>query len=64
MNQQLAAKDPGGPEARIADVAETAEYIGELLAQLERLARSHGLVKLQYLLKACQDEAAAIVAAR
>ncbi len=64
MNQQIAAKNPAAPEPRIANEAETAEYIGELLSQLERLARSHGLVKLQYLLKACQDETALIAAAR
>jgi len=43
--------------ARLADEAETAEYIGDLVSQLERLARTHGLVRLQYLLAACREEA-------
>ncbi|HNS85903.1 MAG TPA: hypothetical protein PKH09_03300 [Parvularculaceae bacterium] len=52
--------DEGG--AIIADEAETAEYIGDLIGQLERLARSHGLVKLQYLLGVCREEAAKVAA--
>jgi len=43
--------------ARLADEAETAEYIGDLVSQLERLARTHGLVRLQYLLGTCREEA-------
>ena len=41
----------------MADEAETAQYIADLLGQLERLARTHGLVRLQYLLRTCQEEA-------
>lgn len=42
---------------RLAGEAETAEYICDLVSQLERLARMHGLVRLQYLLGACREEA-------
>ena len=42
---------------RLADECETAEYVAELLTQLERIARGHGLVRLQYLLRECRDEA-------
>ncbi|MCA8888006.1 MAG: hypothetical protein KDA46_04185 [Parvularculaceae bacterium] len=41
----------------LADEAETAEYIADFLDQLEKLARTHGLVKLQYRLIECRDEA-------
>lgn len=57
MEQDSAARKTAPARARMADAAETAEYIGDLLAQLERLARTHGLVKLQYLLRTCQEEA-------
>lgn len=42
---------------QLADEAQTAEYIGDLVTQLERLARSQGLIQLQYLLGACREEA-------
>lgn len=48
--------------ACLADEAETAEYIGDLVGQLERLASTRGLVRLQYLLKSCRDEAIRISA--
>ncbi|OFX01126.1 MAG: hypothetical protein A3E78_11500 [Alphaproteobacteria bacterium RIFCSPHIGHO2_12_FULL_63_12] len=53
------AKAAGEPNqaARLADEEQTAEYIGDLVFQLERLARSQGLVQLQYLLGACREEA-------
>lgn len=57
MNQQLKKADPAPQRSRLADEAETAQYIADLVAQLERIARGHGLVKLQYLLKTCQEEA-------
>ncbi|MCB2113948.1 MAG: hypothetical protein R3C42_04070 [Parvularculaceae bacterium] len=50
-------EDRDGGEISLAGDAETAEYIGDLVGQLERLACTHGLVKLQYLLAACRDEA-------
>lgn len=46
-----------GESSRLADEAQTAEYIGDLVTQLERLARSHGLVRLQYHLGLCREEA-------
>lgn len=54
-----AAKAVQGKNARVelADEAQTAEYIGDLVAQLERLARTQGLIQLQYLLGACREEA-------
>ena len=48
--------------AGLADEQETAEYIGDLVRQLEKLAATHGLVKLEYLLAACREEAQEIVA--
>lgn len=48
--------------ARLADEAETAEYIGDLVSQLERLAQSHGLVQLQYYLGVCREEARKVTA--
>lgn len=61
MKRDATAAEPS-EKPRLADEAETAEYIGDLLAQLERLAHSQGLVQLQFLLKACRDEAARIAA--
>ena len=43
--------------SRLATGSETAEYIADLLNQLERLAATAGLVKLQYLILAARDEA-------
>ena len=58
MNKALAkAANKQEPSRRLADEAQTAEYIGDLVTQLERLARSQGLVQLQYLLGACREEA-------
>ncbi|NWG93053.1 MAG: hypothetical protein HXY21_11205 [Parvularculaceae bacterium] len=51
-------------QPRLASDAETAEYIGDLVSQLERLACNHGLVLLQYLLKGCQEEAERVAADR
>lgn len=55
------AVQPVGEESSssvgLADERQTAEYIGDLLAQLERLARGQGLVRLQYLLCASREEA-------
>ncbi len=63
MKPAIKPMGDGGREPRLADEAETAEYIGDLVTQLERLARMHGLVKLQYLLSVCREEASAICAA-
>jgi len=51
------AKAADEPRVRLADEAQTAEYICDLVTQLERLARTQGLVQLQYLLGACREEA-------
>jgi hypothetical protein len=56
-NPLPAAKSDEENASRIASDAETAEYIGDLAGQLERLARTHGLVRLQYLLSVCREEA-------
>ncbi|MEZ5921589.1 MAG: hypothetical protein R3C60_09600 [Parvularculaceae bacterium] len=48
---------------RLASEAETAEYIADLLEQLEMLARTHGLVELQYLLMQSREEAVKAAAA-
>jgi len=62
-NDAIARIEPAA-QPRLASAAETAEYIGDLLKQLERLARTHGLVRLQYLLKGCQEEAERVAADR
>lgn len=64
MEQDAAARKAPQDQPRMASETETAEYIGDLLVQLERLARTHGLVRLQYLLRSCQDEAAKVAAGR
>jgi hypothetical protein len=58
MGKSLATAESAtkaGPQ--LADDAQTAEYIGDLVGQLERLARTQGLVRLQYLLSVCREEA-------
>ena len=47
---------PPQPE-RLASETQTAAYIADLLGQLERLAQSAGLVRLQYLLRESVEEA-------
>lgn len=52
------AAEPGLADAHsLAAASETAEYVADLLSQLERLAHAHGLVRLQYLLIQARDEA-------
>ncbi len=63
MTRSIAQAETGPEEAvKLADDPETAEYISDLVTQLERLARTHGLVRLQYLLGACREEAQKIAA--
>ena len=50
---QKAPKEP----KRLANESETAEYIADLLGQLEKMAGTAGFVRLQYLLKESADEA-------
>lgn len=58
MGKPLAtAEDATKTSPQLADDAQTAEYIGDLIGQLERLARTQGLVRLQYLLSVCREEA-------
>lgn len=60
VNANLTTKET----AALADEMQTAEYIFELTAQLERLARMHGLVSLAFKLGGCREEAANIAAGR
>lgn len=63
MTKSLAKAENSDEESvTLAQDGETAEYIGDLVTQLERLARSQGLVHLQYLLGACREEAQKISA--
>jgi hypothetical protein len=62
--KQPVRKEEPGDAPRIASDAEAAEYISDLLGQLERLARAHGLVALQFLLKTCREEASRLAAGR
>jgi hypothetical protein len=63
MKQQakVAAEEAAAP--RLANEAETAEYIADLLSELQRLAASAGLVQLQYFILQAQDEAKRAAAA-
>ncbi len=64
MKQKVKRLDETEAPPRLATGTETAEYIGDLLGQLEVLARTKGLVKLQFLLLSCQDEASRIAAGK
>jgi len=58
MSTQAGAQRAASKEdQRLATDAETAEYMGDLLKQLERMAQTGGLVRLQYLLRECVEEA-------
>jgi hypothetical protein len=61
MNHKVKQETPADDRPALADEAETAQYIGDLVNQLERLARTHGLVSLQYQLRRCNEEARRIV---
>lgn len=50
------------PKVALADETQTAEYIYDLVGQLERIARTQGLVKLAFLLGGCREEARRIAA--
>ena len=63
MKQQAKAAETVSAGPRLASEAETAEYIGDLLSELHRLAASAGLVQLQYLILQAKDEAARAAAA-
>lgn len=52
-----AVRESSDVETRLASEAETAEYIGDLLRQLEKMAQSAGLVRLAYLLRESVEEA-------
>ena len=56
-NAAAKATENKSQRVQLADEAQTAEYIGDLVAQLERLARTQGLIQLQFLLGACREEA-------
>jgi len=60
-NRQVQENETG--TERLASEAETAEYIADLLEQLELMARTHGLVRLQYLLMQSREEAVKTAAA-
>jgi hypothetical protein len=61
-NQRSSAARQAAQKPAVADEAQTAEYISDLLQQLERLACTHGLARLQYLLMECREEAQKIAA--
>lgn len=49
-------------DQRLATDAQTAEYIADLLKQLEKMAQAGGLVRLQYLLRESVEEAEKLAA--
>jgi hypothetical protein len=55
--QTGSARRRTGTEPRLANESETAEYIADLLRELEAMARTGGLVRLAYLLRECVEEA-------
>ncbi len=57
------AAAPAGASPSLASEAETAEYIADLLWQLQRLANAHGFVRLQYILIQGRDEAGGLAKA-
>jgi len=65
LDNKLAKKaGPGDHTIALADELQTAEYICDLVEQLERLARTHGLVRLQFLLATCREEASRVATGR
>jgi len=63
MSIQAGAKRTASDESeRLATEAETAEYLADLLRQLERMAQTGGFVRLQYLLRECVEEAEKLAA--
>ncbi|MDZ7627291.1 MAG: hypothetical protein U5J99_02645 [Parvularculaceae bacterium] len=58
MSQQAGVKRTAPKdESCLASEAETAEYIADLLKQLQKMADTGGLVRLSYLLRECVEEA-------
>ncbi len=55
--QKGASREASDGETLLASETETAEYIGDLLRQLEKMAQSAGLVRLAYLLRESVEEA-------
>lgn len=55
--QTGAARQAPEEEQRLASEAETAEYIADLLKQLEKMAATAGQVRLAYLLRESVEEA-------
>ncbi len=56
-NQAGAIRQAPEENQRLASAGETAEYIADLLGQLDKMAQSAGFVRLQYLLRECVEEA-------
>ncbi len=56
-HQTGAVREAPKKDQRLATEAETAEYIADLLKQLEMIAQSSGLVRLAYLLRETVEEA-------
>lgn len=61
-NQAGAVRQAPKEEQRLASAGETAEYIADLLGQLDKMAQSAGFVRLQYLLRECVEEAEKLAA--
>lgn len=57
MAQQAGASIAPKEKERLATERETAEYVADLLRQLQMMADGAGLVRLSYLLRECVDEA-------
>jgi hypothetical protein len=61
--QAGAARQAPDENQRLASEQETAEYIADLLRQLDKMAETAGFVRLHYLLRECVEEAENLAAA-
>ncbi len=58
MSKQAGAvRSASKKDQRLATETETAEYLADLLKQLDKMAEASGFVRLQYLLRECVEEA-------
>lgn len=62
-HQAGAVRETPKEDQRLATEAETAEYIADLLRQLELMAQSSGFVRLAFLLRETVEEAEKAAAA-
>ncbi len=57
MASSAIRSSPAAEKPELAADGQVAEYIGDLVSQLERLAWTHGHARLANLLEICREEA-------